>query len=88
MVHTYDGTDQKLYINGVFQGSFGSTGNMVYDLNNTKFVIGMNYDGFGYDSGINGDGVGEISIVQFYDRALNQSEISQNFNATKSRYGF
>ena len=86
--HIYDGTNQKLYVNGVQLGSsWPTTGTQVYDLSNTKLTIGMNYDGPGYDAGINGNELGNLSVVQFYDRALNQLEISQNFNATKSRYG-
>jgi hypothetical protein len=30
---------------------------------------------------------GNISIVQIYNRALTQSEVTQNFNATKGRFG-
>ena len=60
---------------------------MVYDLSNTKFVIGMNYDGPGHDSGLNGNGIGKMSLVHFYDRALTGAEVVQNFNAGRSRYG-
>jgi hypothetical protein len=30
---------------------------------------------------------GKMSVVQSYNRALSSGEISQNFNATKGRYG-
>jgi hypothetical protein len=30
---------------------------------------------------------GGVSIVRVYNRALSQEEITQNFNAIKSRYG-
>jgi hypothetical protein len=31
--------------------------------------------------------VGNVSQVQIYNRVLSQQEISQNFNATRGRYG-
>jgi hypothetical protein len=30
---------------------------------------------------------GNLSSVQLYNRALSSTEIQQNFNATRSRYG-
>jgi hypothetical protein len=59
-------------------------------------IISYNYNGIGVSSAINdliiGRGTdtyfpGSIYSMQIYNRALSQSEIQQNFNATRSRYG-
>jgi hypothetical protein len=42
------------------------------------FIIGSNWDGTGR---IN------FSQVQIYNRALSATEIQQNYNATKGRFG-
>jgi hypothetical protein len=52
----------------------------MYDAPGTNFVIGSNG---GNSEFLNGN----ISQVQIYNRALSAQEISQNFNATKGRYG-
>lgn len=88
LVHTYDGANQRLYVNGVQLGApWSTTGAQVYDLSNTKFAIGMNYDGPGYDAGISGNELGNLSVIQFYGRALSDAEIMYNFNVDKARYG-
>jgi hypothetical protein len=56
------------------------------DINLGPYTIGV-YAG-GYNSG--GDNYwwkGEIYIVMMYDRELSQSEITQNFNALRGRFG-
>jgi len=87
LVHTYDGSSQELYINGLSVGWFSTSGNIQYDMSNTLLTLGMNYDGPGYDTGISGHGIGNMSIVQIYNRALSSLEIVQNFNVTCARYG-
>ena len=47
---------------------------------NTPIVIGSN-------SGYGEDWDGKISNVCFYNRALSQAELLQNYNATKGRFG-
>ena len=74
----------KLYLNGVETGSF------------TKTSISGSPDGGGYSlggmsstlSGSPGNYMkGRISAARMYNRALTASEIQQNFNATRSRFG-
>jgi hypothetical protein len=68
----------RLYIDNVLDIS---TANISYDSSiSSTTSIGRN-PGFGeYWNG-------NVSFVQLYNRALTASEIQQNFNATRSRYG-
>jgi hypothetical protein len=76
------GQEIKLYINGIEPISYTtvlSSGNIVYDIN--EFYIGARY------SGTLEPFIGNISNVKIYNRALSSTEILQNYNATKSRFG-
>jgi hypothetical protein len=84
--HTYDGTIQRLYINGVQVQTKNTSGLISYNVNNTKLVIGGDYNS-GYDGGLTARMNGKISIVRIYNRALSASEILQNYNALKGRFG-
>ena len=75
---TYDNLTAKLYLNGVLRGET-STGGPV-TLNSTgSLFIGRRIAGNHYN--------GKISNVSIYNRVLTASEVLQNFNATKGRYG-
>ena len=70
------------YVNGKFDSTFNisSVGNIS---SNTNLYIA-------YDAAFAGSGnrfPGNISTVKIYNRALSQSEVSQNFNALRGRYG-
>lgn len=68
-------TRSDLYINGVLAGSNTSvTGN--FGSSASSFYVGSNYPAYG-----------TISSVSYYNRALSDLEIAQNFNALKGRYG-
>ena len=69
-------TGWKLYLNGSEDGSNGDT---------TTFTGNQEISVGSYGAGNNF--TGRISQVQIYNRALSQQEISQNFNATRSRFG-
>jgi hypothetical protein len=91
-VHTYDGVRQKIYINGALVHDAHTVGgydrlDVLYNPNNTKLTIGMNYDGSGYDTGVGGQGIGGVSAVQFYSRALTAAEVLQNYNIDAARHG-
>jgi hypothetical protein len=77
IVATYDGTTLSLYRNGSLVGTPAtSTGNITNTSKSlTIGVRGGNYFG------------GRISNAKIYNRALTPSEIQQNFNALKSRFG-
>jgi hypothetical protein len=80
---TADGTNVKIYINGVLKNTASqSTGAVA---SSPKFSLGSNIDGSAnpgpyYHSG-------NIANFQLYNRALSASEVLQNFNATRTRFG-
>lgn len=84
VVGTYISGSRRLYINGVLVGSDTQTGTI--STNNGGMSIGA-YGGF---AGAFGRGYfynGNLSICRVYNRALTPSEVQQNFNATRGRYG-
>lgn len=83
---TCDGRYLKFYINGSNVGTYdlGSQTVIAYSVNNSLLI------GAEPGSGSTPDGqyfTGNISIVRIYNKSLSQSEILQNFNAQKARYG-
>ena len=77
MVGTYDGTTVRLYINGNSVASQSYTAGIPQS---TTFRIG-NESGRSYYSNM------DLPLARIYNRALTASEIQQNFNAIKGRYG-
>lgn len=81
---SYDGTNttMRTYVNGVETASgvfAGTQGNY-----STNFMVG---DGNNYYNTSWYPFQGRISNVKVYNRTLTMSEIQQNFNATRGRYG-
>jgi hypothetical protein len=81
---SYNGSTINLYFNGANVGGnfFGSPINVTY--NSNPFFLG------GWNNGSNPYGDffgGNIAIAQMYNRALSATEITQNFNAQKARFG-
>jgi hypothetical protein len=77
VVHTYDGTTVSIYTNGVYSNG----GNFVLNTLNTNVRVGAgNYGPFNYLNG-------RCSNYKIYNRALSATEILQNYNATKTRFG-
>jgi len=75
---TFDNTTARLYLNGVQTGSTTSGGPVT--LNSTQsLTIGRRVQGQYYD--------GNIAQVSIYNRALTASEIKQNFNVLRGRFG-
>ena len=70
-------SDTEFYINGVLVKT-GSSSDTIGSVNN--FRIGTNTSGTETFTG-------SIPQVSIYNRALTAAEVSQNFNATRSRYG-
>jgi hypothetical protein len=79
VVATYNGSNIKLYVDGSLL-STGSTisGNILNSGAYNLFKSGA----FNIDYG-----KGNLFIHRLYNRALTDSEIKQNFNATRGRYG-
>ena len=78
VVGTYDGSNMKIYINGSLDQTKARSGTI--PTNNVN--LGIGYDGNGALA-FNG----KIAISSIYNRALTASEISQNFNAHRGRFG-
>ena len=80
IVGTYDGATTRAYLNGVQVYSEAQTGTIP----DATYYIGT------YGQGI-GDGVhdfhGSISQAKIYNRALTATEVRQNFNANRGRFG-
>lgn len=79
VVGTYDGAKLDLYIDGTLSASGSAiSGNILtsgtYYLARTK-ATNVNY------------GNGSIFVNRIYNRALTPIEVSQNFNATRARFG-
>lgn len=67
------------YINGVYESFSGAM--IVYDITSTSYLsLGMMIIGFSKFTG-------NIASVQIYNRALSATEVLQNYNATKTRFG-
>ena len=76
-VATYDGANVKVYRQGVYEGAKAATGTV--SLGNNTFVFGRMGGGYYFD-GLGGD-------IFWYNKALTQAEVTQNFNAQRSRFG-
>ncbi len=75
---TWDGSNVKLYIDGVLVGTASGSGSYPSTFDTSTFKVGYGY-GSEYFTGL-------ISQVQLYDRALSITEIQQNYNALRERY--
>jgi hypothetical protein len=78
LVLTYDQNFVKGYINGVLDVNSAKTGTPVWGGN-----IRLGYTTGGEDA----PSVTNIAVAQIYNRALTAAEISQNYEATKTRFG-
>jgi hypothetical protein len=74
----YDGAYVKIYRNAYFEGQQATTGTADWS---QGMRIGYWSAGGGYAYS------GRIGSVNFYNRALSASEVQQNFNAHRGRYG-
>ena len=74
-------SNQTIYINGNFDSQITST-NSAFDSNLTQLTIGQLLQTSNARN-ING----AVYSTKIYNRALSSAEVSQNFNALRSRYG-
>ena len=79
IVATYDGNICTIYKNGINIGS-GSIGSTGINSANLGYNIGKRWDQSNYS-------FGDYSIVRLYNRDLSSSEVTNNFDALKSRFG-
>ena len=73
----FTGTNLLIYINGILDNTTNISGTI--GTNAIDFSIGKANDGFNWS--------GQVSNVFIYNRALTATEVLQNYNATKSRFG-
>lgn len=79
IVVNYSGTSTESYINNVYEdmGIITEVSGSTYDLYVGKYpTIANTYDWNG-----------KISLVRVYNKTLNASEVSQNYNTLKNRFG-
>jgi hypothetical protein len=75
---TFDGTNHRLYINGILDKTSSVSGKTILD---DGFSLTINsYSGSAEFL------AGRTSLIHYYNRALSAQEILQNYNATKGRY--
>jgi len=82
VVGTYTSGDRKTYINGILRTSDTQTGAVATNTNGMSIGV---YGGFNGGRGYYYNG--NIAIVRVYNRVLSASEIRQNYNAQKARFG-
>ena len=78
IVGTYNGSTMEMYLNGVKYNSVSYPGSIQYTSVNNLYV------------GLNGGGTyfnGRVALTKVYNKALSTSEVLQNYNTTKSRFG-
>lgn len=80
LVGTYDGSTSRAYINGTQVDSWSQTGTIP----DATYVIGT-YGGALTDGVHNFNGL--IAVARIYNRGLTSSEVVQNFNAQRDRFG-
>lgn len=76
-VSTYDGTYVKIYINGILESTNNRTGNLTPG----SISVGS------ASSGVSEFFIGSLALVKLYNKALTETEVLQNFNSIKSRFG-
>lgn len=79
IVGTYTSGDRRTYINGALVTQDAQTGTVL--TNTSGMYIGAYGTGTGYFYN------GNLSIVRVYNRVLSATEVLQNFNAIRGRYG-
>jgi hypothetical protein len=78
VVGSYDGSNMKIYVNGVLKNTVAQTGTLATNAVTAKI---------GTFQGTNYNLTGRVSNISIYNRALTATEVQQNFNATRSRFG-
>ena len=81
IVGTYDGSTIRQYVNGVASG--GTLNYVGSPQSGGKIRIARRWDSALTSTNLLG---GSVPIVKLYSRALTESEVLQNYNATKGRY--
>lgn len=86
VVLTYNGSTMILYKNGILAQSAAKSGNLT-NVYSFPFAIGGQWNGDASFTQLSEFFNGYISQVFLYNRALVASEVLQNYNSQKSRFG-
>jgi hypothetical protein len=78
VVGTYDGSNMRLYINGVLKNTVPQTGTLATNSETAKI---------GTWQGTNYNLTGRVSNVSIYNRVLTAAEVLENYNALRPRFG-
>ena len=78
-VATYDGVNTKIYRQAVYEGAKATTGTVSFDAQTFRFGYYSGSSTYAFN-GLGGN-------IYLYNKALTQAEVTQNFNAQKSRFG-
>ena len=79
---TFDGLNVRIYLNGQYRGiSTNSTSSTIKTAASQPIALASFGSTFQFNTNCN------ISLAQIYNRPLSASEILQNYNAQKSRFG-
>lgn len=81
VVGTWDATNVKIYLNGTLETNNATAGRS-WEASVYATEIGRVYQGSG-----GGSFTGKIANCKVYNRALSASEVQQNFNALRGRFG-
>jgi hypothetical protein len=82
VIGTFTSGVRRIYVNGVLAASDAQTGTIGTNTNGSSIGV---FGGFNGSRGYYYNG--SISTVKVYNRALSASEILQNYDAQKSRFG-
>lgn len=81
LVGSFDGLNSKIYVNGVFKSSSSNSSSpTIKTVASQPIAIASFGSIFQYNTNCS------ILSTKIYNRALSQQEITQNYNATKSRF--
>ena len=87
VTYTYDGTMQKLYIDGKLVNQKEIAGKILYKNEDYPLIIGAEYI-TGYDNNVEPNSYfdGTIYDIKIYNRALTAAEVKQNYEIDKAKY--
>ena len=80
IVGTYDGSNNRIYVNGTLRNTNTNAISGNISTNGTYYLMRTTAPNVDYGQGI-------IYSHKLYNRALTASEVKQNFNATRGRFG-
>jgi hypothetical protein len=78
LVGTYDGSNVKLYVNNVLTQTYATSGTPTSGASGIRFM--RRWDNPDYWGG-------SLAVIRIYNGAIGASDVSTNYNASKTRFG-